>query len=253
MTKKKMAAFVIPAFALILCTSGGAPAANLAINGGFEVTTNGPGQFDLLTQATGWTSENFDGNAYNLLFAAGTADNGGTPNQDNEMLELWGPNNGSANGLPAASPAGGNFIASNPVFQETGPIQQTINGLSIGDTYEVGFWWAGAQQYEYDGDTVEGWVVSLGASTQATPIVNNVSHGFTGWMYETFNFTANNTSELLSFLAVGGPTLGLPPFVLLDGVSVTAVPEPGTLLLMVGGIVALGAVRLRRRSKSDAA
>ncbi len=69
-------------------------------------------------------------------------------------------------------------------------------------------------------------------------------------MYQTFNFTADNTSDVLSFLAVGTPN-GEPPFSLLDGVSVQAAPEPGTLLLMLGGLglVGLGVVRSKRRSK----
>jgi hypothetical protein len=44
--------------------------------------------------------------------------------------------------------------------------------------------------------------------------------------YQTMNFTADNTSDLLSFFAVGTPN-GEPPFVLLDGVSLNAdTPEP---------------------------
>jgi hypothetical protein len=36
-------------------------------------------------------------------------------------------------------------------------------------------------------------------------------------MSATFNFTADGATDMLNFLALGGPD-GLPPFVLLDGV-----------------------------------
>jgi PEP-CTERM motif len=65
--------------------------------------------------------------------------------------------------------------------------------------------------------------------------VDNASHGFTGWTYQTLDFTADNTSDVLSFLAVGTPN-GVPPFSLLDGVSVNAIPEPMSATLMLIGL-----------------
>jgi len=50
---------------------------------------------------------------------------------------------------------------------------------------------------------------------------------------------------VLSFLALGTPA-GLPPFVLLDGVTGTAVPEAATIGLMGLG---LGLVAVARRRK----
>jgi hypothetical protein len=78
--------------------------------------------------------------AYNFVFSAGTADTGGSPGQYG-TLTLWGPNDGSPNGLPAASPAGGNFVGMDGDFQ-TGALQQTITGLVVGAEYSVGFWYA---------------------------------------------------------------------------------------------------------------
>ena len=62
----------------------------------------------------------------------------------------------------------------------------------------------------------------------------------------TFTYKATSTSEVLSFFAVGTPT-GVPPFVLLDGVSLNAsVPEPETLTMMATGLVGMiGYVRYR--------
>ncbi len=72
-------------------------------------------------------------------------------------------------------------------------------------------------------------------------------------MTATFTFTANSPTELLSFLAVGTPAANLPPFALLDGVSLTAVPEPSTWAMMLVGFGGLGYAALRRRRTALAA
>ena len=141
-----------------------------------------------------------------------SADNGGVSGQYGN-LQLWGPGNGSANGL-TVSPTGGNFLASDGAFQ-VGAISQTIHNLTVGQTYQVGFYWGGAQQEVFNGATKDQWTVSLGGQSQSTALVSLPSHGFTGWMYQTFNFTADASSDVLSFLAYGEPS-GVPPFALLD-------------------------------------
>ena len=220
-----------------------AQANNLVFNGSFETTTNGAGQLGFNTDATGWTT-----NGYNFLFTAGSADTTGAVGSDGG-LSLWGPGNGSANGLPASSPDGGNFVADDGAF-EVGALQQTINGLTAGQDYVVSFYWAGAQQSGFNGATTEQWQVSFGSQTQSTAVANNADHGFTGWMSQSFTFTADGTSDVLSFLAVGTPD-GEPPFSLLDGVSVNAaVPEPATCGLLLGGIlVGLGVRRSKQATK----
>ena len=60
------------------------------------------------------------------------------------------------------------------------------------------------------------------------------------------NFTYDGTSNVLSFLASGTPA-GAPPMVLLDNVSLSAVPEPGTVALLAGSLV-LVAIAVRRRT-----
>ncbi|APW59308.1 PEP-CTERM sorting domain-containing protein [Paludisphaera borealis] len=246
MSWKKTAAIVIPALALTLGGAGGAQA-NLVYNGDFELTTGVNKQFDSLTTVLGWTSTNGNNDAYNFIYAPGAADTVGATGQYGNV-QLWGPGNGSNNGMPASSPVGGNFIAADGPFQN-GAISQTINGLVVGDTYQVGFWWAAGQQYGFTGDTTEQWEVKFGSQSQSTVVVNNVSHGFTDWMYQTFDFQATSTSELLSFISHGSP-VGVPPFTLLDGVTVNAVPEPSALLLMGGGMLGLGVAGLRCRGKS---
>ena len=90
--------------------------------------------------------------------------------------------------------------------------------------------------------------MSLGNETHSTAVISNVSHGFSGWVHQTFTFTAASASEVLSFLAVGTPA-GVPPFALLDGVTLAAaVPEPSSWALMLGGFAVVGFIARRRRS-----
>ncbi|RQO53732.1 hypothetical protein DBR47_23285 [Paucibacter sp. KBW04] len=60
-------------------------------------------------------------------------------------------------------------------------------------------------------------------------------------------FTVGAGNAVLSFLAGGGPN-GVPPFALLDSVSVTAVPEPSTFALFALGLGAVVAARRKTRS-----
>jgi hypothetical protein len=237
--------FALPVVATLLVALAAPARAQLVQNGDFETTTNGSGQLGYNTNATGWTTT-----GYNFLFTPGSADTTGVTGQYGN-LQLWGPNNGSANGLPATSPTGGNYIGADGDF-DVGPIQQTITGLVAGQQYTLGFWWAGAQQQGYTGPTTEQFAVSFGLQTQDTAVANNASEGFTGWMHQDFTFTADGTSDVLSFLAIGTPA-GVPPFSLLDGVTLSAVPEPSDLILLGGGIAMVAGLAWRRRQRGTAA
>lgn len=224
-----------------------AHATELVQNGGFESLTNpGLGSAGIGTtgsqNVTGWTSTGYD-----FVFTPGTAD---TTGASGSGLKLWGPNNGgSANNHLAASPDGGNFVAMDGAY-EVGPLSQTLNGLTPGQKYTVSFYWAGAQQSGYNGATTEQFKVSFGSQTQSTAVLDNENHGFTGWQQENFTFTADGTSDVLSFLAVGTPN-GEPPFSLLDGVSVVAsTPEPSSLALLLTGFAGIGGM-VRNRFKKN--
>jgi hypothetical protein len=214
-------------------------------NGDFSVTTpsTGGGQLGDNINAEGWTTT-----GYNFLYPSGTADTTGEDGSDGNV-KLWGPNDGSDNGLPASSPVGGNFVAADGAF-EVGAITQTISGMTPGDVYAVTFWWAGAQQTAHTGPTTEQWDVSLGSVEQSTVVLDNASEGFTGWIPDMFVFTPTSSSEVLSFLAVGTPS-GVPPFSLLAGVTFSQVPEPTASALTACGFTLLGAgliFRKKRRS-----
>jgi Protein of unknown function (DUF642) len=233
--------------ALLLAAAISAQAGtNLVTNGDFESTTNGNGQLGFNTDVTGWTN---GPSGYNFVFAPGTADSSGANGQFGNVT-LWGPANGSNNGL-TTSPTGGNFIAADGAFQ-VAPISQTINGLTAGNSYTVSFYWAGAQQSGFTGQTTEQWQVSFGNQEQSTIVLTNASHGFTGWQQQSFTFTADGSSDLLSFLAVGTPA-GVPPFSLLDGVTLeaTQLPEPATWTVLISGLIGgVGAFRMRKSVKS---
>jgi hypothetical protein len=227
--------------------------AQLVQNGGFETTTGGTsGQLGYNGfAATDWTVQNIGNGTYTFLFNAGTSDTTGANGEYNN-LSLWGPGDGSNNGLPAASPAGGNFIAQDSDFQ-VGPLQQTINGLTVDNQYTLGFYWAAAQQYNFYGPNSSGWQVSLGSQTYLTDLDTIASQGFSGWQYQTYTFTASSSSELLSFLAYGNPQV--PPFALLDGVTLNvSAPEGGTssLYLLLAGAVCFGAMFVIQRKKLGA-
>lgn len=245
---------------------GTARANNLVLNGNFASNTyangasatgstlgsyqfgtgyeSGSTPYDTLTD---WTTS-----GYNFVFTpdSGTtsrisADNTGATGSAGNV-KLWGPGDGSSNGL-TNSPAGGNFIAADGAY-EVAAISQTIVGLVPGTTATLTFYWAGAQQSGFTGPTTDQWEVSLGSQTQYTPVVDLTSEGFSGWSEVTMTFTPTSTTETLSFLAIGTPS-GEPPFALLAGVALNDVPEPASWALMVSGLVGLiGYMRWRRRS-----
>ena len=190
--------------------------------------------------------------AYNLLFtgtlAADTSINADTRYTDIEPQHL----NSNVNSL---SPDGGAFVAldGDPGF--SGPLTQTITGLTVGDTYQLTFYWAGAELSNRTGYQTIQLTGTFGGDPFATPVYTNTNPAgtpgsFSGWTLETFDFTATATSEVLSFLAVGSPAANLPPFALLDGVSLTAVPEPSTWAMMLAGFGGLGYAAFRRRRTS---
>ncbi len=234
-------------------------ATSLITNGSFEsLTTQASLQFGTgyttsktgvpvpVQTVTGWTTS-----GYNFVFLPGTADTTGATGASGS-LKLWGPGDKLAgesdNGLPAYSPDGGNYIAADGAYQ-VATINQTLTGLSPGSLAVVSFYWAGAQQSGYSGATTEQWTVGFtNDPNQATPVVQNTNHGFTGWTQQTFSFVVKSTTAVLSFLANGTPG-GEPPFSLLDGVTLVQVPEPASWAVLLTGC-GLAGLAVRRRTLS---
>lgn len=234
---RMMGSTSIAVLAFLGALGGAVAGPNLVQNGGFESTTLDTSEFNFFgpTGVDDWA-----GYGYGFLSSPQT------------LYAYWGPelSPAIANGL-TISPNGGNFIGEDgdPTYSP-GPVQQTISGLTVGQEYDLGFYWAAAQESGYGTGvgTEDQWSVTFGSDTQTTALVQIPYQGFSGWMYQNFTFTATSSSELLSFLAIGGPP-NEPPFALLDGVSLTAVPEPAEWVMMLIGFGALGVVaRLRRKA-----
>ncbi len=233
--------------AALLAATAALPAAaatNFVTNGGFEdgyvQSTEFGASFPTGAGPTGWVSA--ASNAFNLYLDPTTATTVETVTRFGEAGQKL------ATSFTGASPLGGKFVVLDGDTSFNGALTQAISGLTAGKSYQVSFYWAGSQLQNRTGDTTERLDVSFGGVTQSTDTVFNASQGFTGWMLQTFRFTATGSDDVLSFLSVGTPN-GLPPVALLDGVSLTAVPEPATWGLMLAGFGMIG-IAARRRGKS---
>jgi hypothetical protein len=251
---------LLSAIAVALAVGTSAHATEFVQNGGFETLGAGApasGSFEFgasykyANGVANWTSAS--SNAFNVYFV----NNGTATTTDADTR--FSPANGGEHGqflysIPGgASPQGGNFVALDGDGGYNGAITQTVTGLTVGQTYTLTFDWAAAQYADRTGATTEQIQYSLGGQTFSTAIVDNASAGSNGWFTESHTFTANNTSEVLSFLSVGTPS-GLPPVALLDGVSLTGgVPEPATWAMMLVGFGGLGALLRQRRRLVSAA
>ena len=241
--------------ALAIITAPAQAAPNLVQNGGFEVN-GGPGFVNvpgtpsdpriLYTTLSGWinNSDRPGSWPFNILTNLPYLQS-----QNYYYPGLWGATLGFQNGNGfTTSPNGGWFIASDG-FDHRSPLEQTITGLEIGSDYTLSFEYAHAQEANINGDTHQHWEVAFGSESFVTPEVFLPSRAFRGWYTATTQFTATSTSEVLSFLAYG--TNGLPPYLLLDGVSLTKNAVPGPVPI-IGLAAAYGwSSKLRRRIQTS--
>ena len=246
--------------------AGAANAANLVQNGDFSAVTLTPGQVAQIGSYVGfqvtmpggaysnavdsWTSAQGGayGQAYNLyFFDAATATSG------DALSQYPGEQQRPNQNFTPDSPTSGAFMILDGDPNFTGPLQQTINGLTVGQSYTLSFDWAGGELSNRTGYQTIDLTGSFGSSTFATPIYTNTAASnapgsFSGWQTASFNFKATSTSQVLSFLAAGTPAANLPPVAFLDNVSLTPVPEPAAWALIFAGVGGIGLTLRRRRS-----
>ena len=249
----RLTAIILSLSAVATMSTGVANAAtNLVVNGNFESTTNGTNKQlanattteTNRTTLTGWTSDNGNDGGYNFVLDANTAKTNAS------AIWLKNPVTDDNNGY-TASANGGNIFASDALYYP-GTLSQTVTGLTKDATYALTFDYALAQQVGFNGANTDNfWQVGLGNKTYSSSALSIASGGFSGWQTATMYFTAGGTTELLSFLAKTSSP-GAPPFLLLDGVSVTAVPEPTTWGMMLGGIGLVGFLARRRQGAKAA-
>jgi hypothetical protein len=236
----------VAAAAAVLAIGTSANAFEFVTNGNFEASTytqntqfggQSGGAYVFSQGVTGWTG--LTGEALQFYYFGGTQTTINPIDRFNDCCDrLVAPT--------TLSPNGGNFVGLDGDSNVAGGISQTINGLVVGESYNLTFNWGASQSAARQGATTEQLHITFGSQTADTAILNNCSQCFTGWQNEHFTFTATSTSQTLSFLSIGTP-LGLPPIALLDGVSLTAVPEPTTWAMMLLGFGGIGAMIRRRR------
>ena len=235
---------MIAMFSVMVFLSGYAHA-NLINNGGFEITTGNSSSFVMSNgfggphAPDGWT---FSGGIGCVTF----------PGSTNSQSNACG--SGFASLYPGwtFSSNGGNFVLMDGDPNWHGILSQSVSVVQ-GHSYEISFEQAASQFQFYSGATTEQWQVCLGGQCQLSALMNNASKGFVPWENQSLTFTAATTgSEIVSFMSVGTPN-GLPPVVLLDGISMDEVPEPGTVLLAASGFLALGSSLWHRRLSAKAA
>ena len=232
-----------------------AVAQNLIQNGSFETLPTGVTagyQIGTSLSATSTSSTALPG------WATGSSGIGCMEYGANIGHLLCGPNYGSPASTfttyPGQSPDGGNAIALDGASAYAFSISQLVSGLTIGKNYVLTFYQAASQQAGFSGVTSDDYfTVSFGSAAGTTTInsatmVLNVGSDVP-WQQQTMVFTANATSETLSFLSSTATSAAQPPFVFLDGVSL--VPEPASVGLMGLGILTVGALRRRRARQGN--
>lgn len=230
--------FSLPVALGFAIAAGGASATEYVTNGGFEQSqyTNSLALFGTNTPATDWTST-----GQWVMFCSGSGVSCDNPSTYGYLVPP----------VPL-SPQGGNFMAIDGTSGFNGSIYQTISGLTAGEMLKLSFYMATAQECCGGGATTETVTATLGDQVYTTPTISTPAAQFTPWTLYSTTFTYDGMGDVLTFVNNG---TGVPPYALIDGVSLTtpAVPEPSTWLMMIAGFAGIVLLARARRAQLAAA
>ena len=134
-------------------------------------------------------------------------------------------------------PGNGSYVDLDGSTLDSGLLSKNVN-LMAGTTYTLSFDLAGSQR----GNRPETVNVNFGETAEAYTL--NVTDPFKTY---ALNFTPDSTgSYSLSYQNVGGDNRGA----FLDNVSVTAVPEPATYAMLLGGLGLFGFLAQRKKLRT---
>mgnify|MGYP001301561988 CR=1 FL=1 len=122
---------------------------------------------------------------------------------------------------------------------------QEISGLTVGGAYELSFWYHARTNNGYNDNGINVYWGDYLPGDVAVSIDGMKQVNTPGWIEQTVKLVASAETMFLMFAATGYSN-SLGGFV--DNVSLTAVPEPGTLALF--GLGLMGLVLARRQQKA---
>ncbi|MBE9220150.1 hypothetical protein [Dolichospermum flos-aquae] len=233
-----------------------AQAINLVQNGNFESNgglgaIGGTASLPAISYATNWTvgpvdTTGTDTYSYTPPFVFMVDDKADSTGFRSVfgIIKVHGPANGVNNGF-TGSPNGGYFLGMDGDYARAS-VYQDITGMTVGQNYILTGQYALGQFNEYTGGVDGKWEIQFGSDRVSTNTLNIPSQGFSGWQNFSQTFTATAATQRLEFFAKSTPS-GLPPFLLLDGVSLqeegtppTPVPFETDALPIVGSMIAFG-------------
>jgi len=219
---------VVPALLGLLFCASPVFATNLLTNGSFEDSSLVPNS----TFTNGWFTGTKNGDITGWT-TVGTA----------EFPGYWYFNNGSPFGM---AQDGQRFIELENV-SSLGPVSQSF-AVTKNTTYEVSFWSGIRADGINDQDTVTAAItLAIGSArgilsstaTDLTPIGAGPTPA--GWQQFSYSFTPN--SDTTATLTFSNSNM----YGCIDNVSVSAIPEPSTIILLGVGLFSLLAYAWRKR------
>jgi len=198
--------------ALLVATPGMSQAAvNLIHNGGFESPVQASGTWAIYDNIADW----------NTLAGVG--------------VEV-------RNNVVGSAHSGNNFVELDSV--SNGWIAQSFATIE-GQDYNLSFWYSPRAGQKANTNGIEAYIND---DLQLSLTSTGVGHSGNTWSLHSLTFTAGaGPLTTLSFFAAGNSdSLGGS----LDDVSVTAVPEPETYALLLGGLALVGFTTRKRSEKS---